>query len=115
MRSSDDFEITLPVEHRQEDRVTLGHSYSEWKWRLQEFHHRCAYCGIHQRATPERHLCREHVIPVSREGTDIIANVVPACYACNHRKGPCCPGELTKDGWIVPVPRIYQRRSRRSS
>lgn len=41
----------------------------------------CAYCG------EERPLCADHVIPITRGGSNYIENIVPACRSCNSRKG----------------------------
>ena len=41
----------------------------------------CAYCG----AEGELHV--DHVIPLSRGGTNWPANLRPACPSCNRRKG----------------------------
>jgi len=45
--------------------------------------HTCMYCLT---TLGERHLTRDHVIPVSRGGKDIWTNVVTACRVCNQRK-----------------------------
>lgn len=47
---------------------------------LARWGHACAYCG--QLAT---HL--DHVVPLSRGGADVEANIVPACASCNLSKG----------------------------
>ena len=62
---------------------------SEWGARLVEYGRRCAYC----RKQTELHV--EHVMPLSRGGTNRIANVVPACSPCNRDKGT-----LTVDEWL---------------
>ena len=50
--------------------------------------HTCQYCG---RARAElgrkERLTREHVVPISRGGTNTWENVATACSTCNHRKG----------------------------
>lgn len=43
----------------------------------------CAYCGC---TIPEDKLTVDHVIPVSKGGTDKFANLALACFSCNHRK-----------------------------
>jgi 5-methylcytosine-specific restriction endonuclease McrA len=48
--------------------------------RFAEFGHRCAYCG----ATGDLHI--EHVNPISKGGTHVLSNVVPACQYCNYSK-----------------------------
>jgi 5-methylcytosine-specific restriction endonuclease McrA len=47
---------------------------------LRRWHYRCAYCDA--RAA---HL--DHVVPLSRGGTDTESNIVPACASCNLSKG----------------------------
>lgn len=49
--------------------------------RFAEFSHCCAYCG----ATGDLHI--EHVIPISKGGTHVLSNLVPACQSCNYSKG----------------------------
>ncbi len=53
----------------------------EWRARLEEFGHRCAYCG-----TNAKGLSMDHVQALSRGGRHTISNVVPACKPCNSRK-----------------------------
>ena len=45
---------------------------------------RCRYCQIEFSATVE--LTWDHAIPVSRGGTDAIANLLPSCKPCNGKK-----------------------------
>jgi len=44
----------------------------------------CRYCG---RKTPEVILEVDHVIPVSKGGTDDFENLVTSCFECNRGKG----------------------------
>jgi 5-methylcytosine-specific restriction endonuclease McrA len=58
-----------------------------WGWEvrayvLEKFHHACAYC--HTSNVP---LELDHVRPRSRDGSDRISNLVPACHPCNTTKG----------------------------
>lgn len=50
--------------------------------------HLCMYCGGEY---PETNLTRDHVIPMSRGGSDRWSNVVTACRSCNTRKGNRVP------------------------
>jgi len=50
----------------------------------------CAYCGG-RFAFDE--LTREHIVPVSRGGSDTWMNCITACRACNGRKGNRLPEE----------------------
>lgn len=40
----------------------------------------CAYCGR------ERHLNKDHVVPVSKGGTDWPTNILWVCVPCNQAK-----------------------------
>lgn len=50
----------------------------------------CQYCG---RRFPPSELTIDHVIPISRGGTNSWRNVVTACKECNNRKGNRTPAE----------------------
>lgn len=56
----------------REEWIALCHSYAG----------RCAYC--HQRVN---RLTVDHVIPLSKGGSNCIANIRPACGSCNSSKG----------------------------
>jgi 5-methylcytosine-specific restriction endonuclease McrA len=50
--------------------------------------YRCQYCGRHRAELRGREfLTRDHVVPLSRGGSNIWGNVVTACSPCNNRKG----------------------------
>lgn len=54
----------------------------------------CQYCLRTQRdLRPRECLTRDHVIPVSRNGTNHWDNVVTSCSTCNTRKGNRLPTE----------------------
>jgi len=48
----------------------------------------CAYCG-----TTAGTIEVDHILPVSRGGTDAWSNLVPACASCNAQKGDRTPEE----------------------
>jgi 5-methylcytosine-specific restriction endonuclease McrA len=66
--------------------------------------YRCQFCG---RASGElRHrecLTRDHLVPISRGGTNEWTNVVTACSTCNTRKGNRLPEECSMQPRRVPV------------
>jgi 5-methylcytosine-specific restriction endonuclease McrA len=49
---------------------------------------RCVYCW----EQPEV-LTQDHIVPLSRGGSDYITNIVPACRSCNASKGARTPEE----------------------
>jgi 5-methylcytosine-specific restriction endonuclease McrA len=54
----------------------------EWLDKLQEFGGNCFYCLELIEGTPHQ----EHMIPLSRGGTNYIENIVPSCGPCNRKK-----------------------------
>jgi 5-methylcytosine-specific restriction endonuclease McrA len=57
--------------------------------------YRCQYCGRpSSELKPREALTRDHVIPISRGGTNEWTNVVTACSPCNTRKGNRLPHEI---------------------
>ncbi|MFI5206999.1 MAG: HNH endonuclease [Gemmatimonadales bacterium] len=55
----------------------------------------CQFCGRHQGILREREcLTRDHLIPLSRGGSNAWTNVVTACSSCNARKGNHLPEEV---------------------
>jgi 5-methylcytosine-specific restriction endonuclease McrA len=56
--------------------------------------YRCQFCGRrHIDLRPRECLTRDHLVPMSRGGTNDWTNVVTACSACNTRKGNHLPEE----------------------
>ncbi len=60
--------------------VLGSHTHNEWLDLLEQFEGLCAYCKIHLATT------KDHVVPISKNGTDNIDNILPACKSCNSRK-----------------------------
>lgn len=68
-------------------RVREAGTYGEWRWSdfmriASKFGYCCAYCG----SKPER-LDPDHVVPLSRGGSNTLTNLLPACLFCNSDKG----------------------------
>jgi len=66
--------------------------------------HTCMYCLT---SLADRHLTRDHVIPMSRGGQDVWTNVVTACRACNQRKADRLPQEISMRLHAVPYAPNY--------
>jgi 5-methylcytosine-specific restriction endonuclease McrA len=71
-----------------------SHSLKDWNRLVARYGGRCAYCGADGGWT------RDHVIPVTRGGSDFIGNILPACMSCNASKQDKFPTE-----W-----KVWQRR-----
>ena len=57
--------------------------------------YRCQFCGRGQyELKPREALTRDHLVPLSRGGTNAWTNVVTACSPCNTRKANRLPEEI---------------------
>jgi 5-methylcytosine-specific restriction endonuclease McrA len=66
--------------------------------------YRCQYCGRSAAELKPRHsLTRDHVVPLSRGGTNDWSNVVTACSPCNTRKASLFPAEIGMHLLSVPT------------
>src|SRR5919112_928102 len=66
--------------------------------------YRCQYCGrTSADLKPREALTRDHLIPISRGGTNEWTNVVTACSSCNTRKANRMPHEIGMQPLHPPV------------
>ncbi|GIG62944.1 hypothetical protein Lfu02_73160 [Longispora fulva] len=56
-----------------------SHTDREWREMLRRHAGRCAYCG-------KQAVERDHVVPLTRGGSDFVSNLLPACRGCNCSK-----------------------------
>jgi 5-methylcytosine-specific restriction endonuclease McrA len=64
----------------------------------------CQYCGRPQASLkPRESLTRDHVVPISRGGTNDWTNVVTACSPCNTRKANHLPSEIGMHPLHTPI------------
>ena len=56
-------------------------SAEEWEALCVKYHNMCLCCHRKRKMTPD------HVVPLSRGGSNTIANIQPLCGSCNSRKG----------------------------
>jgi 5-methylcytosine-specific restriction endonuclease McrA len=78
--------------HKAKSRTGLkvkgSHTFEEWQTLVERNEHKCFYCGVVTTSEEgKRKLTRDHLIPLSKGGTDDISNVVPSCKSCNGSKG----------------------------
>lgn len=60
-----------------------SHSLSEWHNLKAQYNWTCPCC---YKQEPEIKLSQDHIIPVSKGGSDNIENIQPLCMPCNLRK-----------------------------
>ncbi len=65
---------------RAAEKLSGCHTEAEWQDVLNRHGRKCARCGN------EKNITRDHIIPLSKSGTDEIANIQPLCGHCNKKK-----------------------------
>jgi len=79
------------VKHQSNEKQFVPHLTNRALFRRDG--HICMYCGEQFKQVD---LTRDHIIPMSRGGSDSWENVVTACYRCNNQKGNLTPEEWKK-------------------
>jgi len=60
---------------------------SQWELIKKEFNYQCVYCGNDDTGNPRTGIIPDHLISSAENGDFTLGNVVPACQACNDKKG----------------------------
>lgn len=68
-----------------------SYTAAEFKAKLEAYKNRCHWCRKKIKGTPHA----DHLIALSRGGTNYISNIVPACASCNLSKSAQLPHEFS--------------------
>lgn len=81
-RKNNKVKFDLIVRKYQHKKYSVPFDFTERDWEnaLDYFNHKCAYCDTSE------NLQKEHVIPVSKNGSFTPDNIIPACPSCNVSK-----------------------------
>lgn len=68
---------------RKERMFVAGGYHREWEWLLlkEQYNNTCPACGDN-----EKPLTKDHIIPISKGGSNNIENIQPLCKRCNSKK-----------------------------
>ena len=83
--------------HRKRRYVKPEHTKEDWEAIKERYAYQCFYCG-----RKSERLTKDHIIAVSKGGSDLIENIVPSCMRCNRLKATS-PIEDFKNGAMVKL------------
>ena len=78
-------------EHVRREKAKVREAKKSRWWQQKTANGLCHYCG---KKFPHVELTLDHIVPIARGGTTAPGNVVPACKACNKKKGVETPVDL---------------------
>lgn len=72
--------IRKDVDRMRRNNVSGAHTAKQWLDLCTKYNNKCLCCGL------EKPLTKDHIIPISKGGTDNIDNIQPLCNECNATK-----------------------------
>lgn len=64
-----------------------SHTYGDWELLKKQYNYTCPCCGLSEPFNQKsKYLTEDHIIPLSKGGSDLIENIQPLCLSCNIKK-----------------------------
>jgi len=71
------------IKRRNLLKIAGSHTFGEWENLKKQYDFTCPCCNKQE---PEIKLTEDHIVPVSRGGSNNIENIQPLCVSCNSKK-----------------------------
>ena len=88
-----DYFISADSDHLKREKAKARELRDSAWWKRKRASGVCYYCG--SKVAPSE-LTMDHLIPITRGGTSVRPNLVPACKECNNKKKYLLPTEWTE-------------------
>ena len=69
--------------HAKKKKAEGSHIFRDWESLKKQYGYTCPAC---KKSESEIKLTEDHIIPLSKEGSDYITNIQPLCKSCNSKK-----------------------------
>ena len=77
--------------HKRLRNAEGSHTFGEWELLKKQYGYTCPSCG---KSEPDIKLTIDHIIPLSKGGSNFIENIQPLCLKCNMRKSAKLVGKI---------------------